>query len=341
MKQRVGKKLLRRFLAGACTADEAAKVNHYLQQPAGRERLMALLDEQWDAVADHELPENVREIWRNELWSRLKADEGQQPETSQIKKLTRGGFFRYAAMWALLLLVGASAYLLVWAPKSHQPIAGMPEIEKENPHGRRSVFDLDDGTKVYLGAGSTVRFPKVFAGGRREIELEGEAFFEVSKDAEKPFIIHTGEIRTEVLGTSFMVKAFGEGEVAVAVATGKVRVDRFINGKRVQQLGVLTAGQKVVYNDAKQFVETLEIPVANLTQWKAGKMVFNGTPFGDMLDEMGRNYNISFILEKEQLKQIPITLTLDTHTPFEELLNSLSVYIGFSYDIHGKRIIIK
>jgi len=340
MERRIDNGLLKRFIAGLCTPEEKELVNQYLQQQVGRRHLEELLRDTWDASDEHRISGGSHESWRHELWSRLTGNEEVPSMRESVKRFGRKAFFRYAAIWALLALIGAGVYLLLWAPQD-QPLAGIPQIEKANPYGRRSLFDLGDGTRVYLGAGSKIRFPRAFNGSRREVELEGEAFFEVVRDTKKPFIIHTGEIRTEVLGTSFMVKAFDDGEVEVAVATGKVRVDRYANGKRVQQLGVLTAGQQVIYQDALRSAETSEIPVANLMQWKAGKMVFSGTPFGDMLEEIGRNYNLKFVLEKKQLKHIPITLTLDSHAPFDELLNSLSIYIGFSYEIQGNQIIIK
>src|SRR6202000_336004 len=94
-----------------------------------------------------------------------------------------------------------------------------------NPRGQRSVVRLSDSTIVYLGPDSKINFPGRFNGKTRELNLEGEAFFQVKKDHQHPFIIHTGDVSTTVLGTSFKITAFKGEPLTVSVATGKVRVD--------------------------------------------------------------------------------------------------------------------
>ncbi|OOQ56517.1 FecR family protein [Mucilaginibacter pedocola] len=156
-------------------------------------------------------------------------------------------------------------------------------------NGQMVNYTLADGTKVWLNGGSKLTYPDKFRGGIREVTLTGEAFLDVAHDAKNPFIIRTGAIRTQVLGTSFNVKAYPEDAfVKVDVLTGKVGV---VPAKG--QTVFLTPSEEVFINKQTNVaLKNTGVDVAELTDWKDGGMVFKNMALPEVLNALQHRYNI-------------------------------------------------
>jgi ferric-dicitrate binding protein FerR (iron transport regulator) len=163
-------------------------------------------------------------------------------------------------------------------------------------NGQVASLTLADGTKVWLNGGSKLSYPEAFRGDNREITLTGEAFLEVAHDATKAFIVHTGSIRTQVLGTSFNVKAYEEDDfVKVDVVTGKV-------GVVMSKIGVvassaptvfLTPAQEVKVDKKSHSAVTIKgIDVAALTGWKDGDFIVKNMPLPEVLNAVKHRFNV-------------------------------------------------
>jgi transmembrane sensor len=166
------------------------------------------------------------------------------------------------------------------------PIA-MNQIKAKN--GQMVSITLGDGTKVWINGGSKLTYPENFRGELREITLEGEAFLDVAHDVQRPFIVHTGKIKTQVMGTSFNVKAYAEDDfVKVDVVTGKVGVVAPV-GKAV----FLTPAEEVVINKKDHWaIKTQKVDLNLLTGWKDGELVFKNMPLPEVLTTLQRRFNI-------------------------------------------------
>lgn len=162
---------------------------------------------------------------------------------------------------------------------------------------------LPDSTQVWVNAASTLEFPETFGKTKREVTLTGEAYFDVRNADRVPFIIHTGNVTTRVLGTAFNVKAYpGQPDVIVAVKRGRVQVTR--NDKVV---ATLEPGQR-----AKVAVQ-LDIPVIKLVkeeevaEWTVGKLIYDSLPLPMILEDIERTYNVSVHLEGTKWRQEVLT----------------------------------
>ena len=172
------------------------------------------------------------EIFKSILRKNASADKGLRPfhmQSGQLKK-SNGRYrtvLQYAAAFIILLVAGLYAYH--WKSTNPDKIVKenslAPEIIKVVNSGTTAQkLTLEDGSTVILEPGGEVRYNEKFL-NRREVYLSGDAFFEVTKDASRPFLVYANEITTKVLGTSFSIKAKqGEKEIVVAVKTGKVSV---------------------------------------------------------------------------------------------------------------------
>jgi transmembrane sensor len=190
-----------------------------------------------------------------------------------------------AAVLLILLTVGG----LVWYfyPGFRTP-AGQPDlVYLTTQNGERTTYTLPDGSQVRLNAGSKLTYPSVF---RKEchIALEGEAFFDVTKDPSRPFTVHTGQISTTVLGTTFNINAYaGDGSVTVALKTGKVAVKQEVPGKWDQIY--LVPGEKLTYDEGTGTAVKEKLVPDDLA-WTEGVIVLNKVSFNDFVRIIERWY---------------------------------------------------
>lgn len=334
MEKRINKTDLLQFLKGNCSDEESMTINQFLTTAVGQKLFNELLNEHWYQASEEDIDQVTLSEWKKE-WS-LKFDGVPAQAEVKTKKLNLNLIFRYAAVFTALVL-GIGIYS-VYQKKNKSALPDANQLVQKNPLGRHSSFSLADGTRVYLGPGSKLSFPAKFSGDRRDVTLEGEAYFEVAKNKEKPFSIFTRNVRTQVLGTTFKVTSFKDQPISVAVTSGRVRVDR-INGDNFQELAILYPGEQVSYNQQSE-VRKSGFNINDIKNWKEGQLVFNGTPLSELMDQVSRWYNLSINITSAPLKQIPITVTLDGNLPVNKFLDGLSISFGFHYTLKDRTITI-
>ncbi|WP_326407848.1 FecR family protein [Flagellimonas halotolerans] len=208
-----------------------------------------------------------------------------------------------AASLTLLIGLGYFAYIFTHQTEVVEPIA---EITKTTEWGQKLHIVLADGTEVYLNAGSTIKYPQRFEGDTREVELEGEAFFDVAKDLDKPFIIKSGEVATTVLGTSFNVNTYPENQqVAITVATGKVKV-----ASQESEL-LLLPNEQGVFDRNSKAISKEKIDIASFLHWKDGIIHFDDAELSKVLQTLERWYGVTFVVDNNTIGNCHITATYD------------------------------
>jgi transmembrane sensor len=156
---------------------------------------------------------------------------------------------------------------------------------------------LPDGSNVYLNGKTTIKYPVAFELGQRKVYLDGDAFFDVTKDPQRPFIVEANGVSTTVLGTSFRIRHDDASDkIEVMVATGKVAVK-----KDTSMLGLLTPGEGVEYNTKTSQLIRRQYPTAEITSMVQQTLHFNNTSFADVANELEKWYGVKVILQNEQL----------------------------------------
>ena len=204
---------------------------------------------------------------------------------------------RVAAILFLPLLITLA--IQNFTPRTE--IARMIEI-KTNP-GMTTTVDLPDGSKVYLNSESSLTYPSFFSEDERNVQLKGEAFFEVQKDSERHFIVSAPDhTQIEVLGTSFNVEAFEKDSfISTTLVEGKVR---FVYQKNRQSAAVvMKSGQKLMYNTTSSQVKLIQTNGETETAWKDGRIVFQATPLPEALQMLEKRFNVSFVLSNDRLRE--------------------------------------
>jgi len=334
MPKPVDQALIEKFLHGGCSEEEEQVVRLFLKNPESEvvltEILSANQNKDWALFEGNNVPHIKQAQWRNAINLRIAAEN---QESHPVKKSFN---FKYAAIWTALAVTTLSAYLILHFSKPQQQ--GLVYIQRNNPNGQRAKITLSDSSVVYLGAGSRLKYPERFSAGKREISLYGEAFFEVTKNPQKPFIIHTGTVRTQVLGTSFKIIAFNHKPLSVEVATGKVRVDR-VRGSKVQSLAILTPGQKVVCFEGK--ASTQDVAITDVTGFKNSQLAFHNSSLLEICETLERWYNVKISFKSQRKSRDRMTLTIDATIPVNKLLNVLAAAGKFHYNIRNNEITIR
>ncbi len=198
--------------------------------------------------------------------------------------------------------------------------------EKKVATGSLSRIELPDGTEIWLNAGSKIRFPDQFAEDKREVTLEGEAFFNVKHEEKRPFLIHTQDMITQVLGTSFNISSYPqEQQIKVTVLSGKVAVYEQAKPGQVNaaQPLFLTANQQGLYSKTRRSLTLNKKAVksAEAVAWKEGNLIFKDTELREVVQRLERRYAVQ--IEMDTSLRCPVTVNFNNE-PLERVMRVLA-----------------
>lgn len=311
IKKKLKKNLFARFYWGIATEEEKKEIYQ-------SEESEEMLQEDWKQSSTNKLND---EINHQKILSEIRDNTKEnQSGTGKIRMLSNR-FSRYAAAVLIpILFIGSLYYMLVLRPDI---ISNIAMVEKSNPKGQRSELVLPDGSKVYLNAASTIRYPEKFMGRKRNIYLDGEAYFDVVHKSSKPFIVKTSELDIEVLGTSFNVKSFtNEKTIETTLVEGKVSVKKMDEETGEYQRAILLPQHQATYFKNQNRFTLEKVNVKKYTSWKKGMLIFDNDSFEELSKVLERWYNINIVIENESLQSNYFTLTI-TNESIDEVLRLL------------------
>ena len=202
--------------------------------------------------------------------------------------------------------------------------------------GSKGQFTLPDGSVVWLNSETRLTYPDQFAGDRRLVTLEGEAYFEVAKDAKKPFIVQAGEIDVEVLGTSFNVNSYSSGEfVRTALLNGSVK----ISGKTIEEPVYLKPNELFEYRKIDRVSSVEDAKAALYADWIKDRLVFDKDYLSDILISMEGRYNMDIECPEKFAASIRLSFTIRNES-IEEVMEAMSLIAPIKYEIKGKKVYI-
>jgi hypothetical protein len=347
--------LLDTYIAGHLLPGEYSELFDYIDSS----EYDSLLQEHIEAHADDQVsmanlpPHRAQEIMVNILSSEKNTAE-------LIPMVTRKtNFFRltaYAAAAVLLVVAGVVLFRKYDAGGSagrdlitlHQS-----SIEKRNNASDKPLqMRLEDGTIVMLDPGASLRFPTHFSGGRREVSLEGKAFFSVAKMADRPFYVYYNNIVTHVLGTSFTIRPDKmKNMVQIEVHTGKVEVYEDMkpvgnNGKTSENEMILTPNQRVtIHEESHQFVPSvvdrpMPLQREDATNPSIKESGFVDEPIPHILSLLHDKYGIEILVDNDKLNNCLFTGDIKEESLYNQL-DILCMSLNASYEMKGTKILIK
>ena len=204
------------------------------------------------------------------------------------------------------------------------------------PRGTEYNVVLADGTKVFLNAGSEISYPVVFAGDKREVKLQGEAYFEVRKDERRPFVVQAGDVRIQVLGTSFNVTAYPERErIETTLEEGKIQLT---NGKALVEV---TPGKQAIYNKDEGVFEIKCVDTKLYTAWKDGYYKFDQMSLEEIMETLSLWYDLVVFYQNQHVKSLEFTGRLRRYDKVENLFEKIEQTGLVEFEVNGKNVIIK
>lgn len=322
-------KQIEEVLAGIASPEDAKYVAEWFATEEGSDYLEAAMtqdselikNEFADLYVDHDIPsKKILEQIRKNI---------------RIKKLKRICFRVAAVLIPVVLIVGLYMQL-----NSKVDLFGTSEYEEVVvDKGERIQIMFQDGTKVYINSDSKLRYPKKFALNTREVYLEGEAYFVVAKNKNRPFIVNLSGPAIHVLGTSFNVQDYPENkDIVVCLDEGNINLTLPTEKKYPVQ-----PGERLVYNKDNQRCTISKMnDMQRLSMWKQNVIVFKDTPLPEVIKILNRWYNVEFKVEDENVLKYVYTLTSD-NTLLEKVLMDLEKIapVKFEYNEDKKEVIVK
>lgn len=279
-----------------------------------------------DEILDHILKEQASDHY----------PDGSQSE-AKLKVLLPWVLRLVAASVALVMVM---TYILSSFPVDtlSSESAQIAFLTKENPKGQKSAFFLPDKSRVILNAGSTISFPAEF-GDIREVFLEGEAYFDVAHDEARTFLVHTGEVVTEVHGTAFTVQAYPNERVNVALERGLVSVYPLRQTEPVIPQYLKPGEMLTVHRDFDRSVKSTfdyELQFG----WKEGKLVFRNASMGTLVKELERWYGVEITVMGDPGDHWKVSGVFQ-HESLENVLEGVKYARNITYEIDGAKVKIK
>ena len=277
MQEEIRNILISKYLNGHCTPEEKAEMEQWLQADPQNQKHLAQIKTIEEEL--HQLDLGVDADTEGE-WEKLK---GEIRAEGKVRRLSSVRYWRAAAAVVALAAVGWLISIWVSGPESNA-IAQEFATEK----GETQTIELADGSTIQLNADSKLTLSTTFNNEERRLTLEGEAYFKVAKNSEKPFIVETGNVYTQVLGTAFNISAYPEErDVQVAVTEGVVQFRS--NSTSGLRLEANTAAQ---YRKADRVFTPTDYDSEQSLDWLQGNLIFKDIPLTEVLADLERKYNV-------------------------------------------------
>jgi transmembrane sensor len=305
-----------------------ALLDKYLNGNASPEE-RELLDQFFDSYRDQHT--DIKEIDLSIKEEILKGIQRKQDFQDDAISTFQGTYWlKIAAAILFVLLAGYGVFNRFSSSPNNQSAIAFDTIEYKTSRGQKAEVELPDGTHVRLNSNSHLSYPSKFEGDTREVELHGEAYFNVTHDASKPFIVHSGDASTKVLGTSFNVNA-NSGAVTITLVEGKVNVST------VDSEAMLTPNQQATITSGSKDISTRNVDVSGYTAWTNNRLIFDNTKLEEAFEILENWYNVDINVSNEALKSCVITATYENES-LENVLSSFQFMLKVDYTIN-KRVV--
>ena len=243
-------------------------------------------------------------------------------------------YMKYAA--AVVLGIGVSLSTLYLTNQENLSTVGNYKLVTSK--GEKSYLQLPDGTRVWLNSCTTLEYAENYGHSNRSIYLDGEAYFEVAKNKDLPFVVKANGIDVKAIGTAFNVSAYMEdSQLTTTLFNGKVAVQPTLTKQEV----LLEPNQVAVYDKSRNKIEVVPYDKKLFAQWRGGFLSFKMMYLQDITKLLERNYNVVFRYENQGIKKLRFSGSFRNNEDLSEILNVIKTNTGIRYQILKDTIVIK
>jgi transmembrane sensor len=319
--------LIIKFFAGEISDSELVELKKWLELDPGNRRIFNQENELWQEASFHTKLENYK---TDPAWISISGRLGLGKNNLKSVTVLRKNSFRTiiaAAALACLIAIGGIS-LWIFERNSLQQMAAF-STTIETKAGEKAHLILSDSSEVILNSDSKVQYVGNFNKFERRVKLTGEAFFDVSTNPQKPFVVQLDEMSISATGTRFNVFSFAsENRVETTLEEGVIKVS--VKGK--EPINV-KSGQQVVYFVNTGEVRVLDVNTDTYTSWKENMLRFNDTPLEEVLRRIGRKYNVTFEVANRDLLELKYTATFIDES-IEDVMQMLKTVSPITYKIY-------
>lgn len=335
--------LLAKYLSGNASAEEKQQVEEWLAQSEANKQELEMIRLIWQIAPEEPVKKevNVDAAW-NKMQTRmqqLKLEEEEEEGTRESRFFTdeetstQTGRVRRMNPWILRAVAMVVVIVAIWGITRFL-FSSEPDMITVAAADQVQEVILPDGTIVTLNINSSLTYPEEFEAEQRLVSLTGEAFFEVEKNPEQPFIVNTGVVNVRVLGTKFNVSAFDTtNEVEVNVIEGKVLLYKEDNKGYVAEKVELTKGEKGVYSKAAGKIEELTTD-PDAIYWQSKTLIFERTELTQVFMVLNNLFEIEITTENSNINNCRLSATFQNES-FENILQVIATTFGLSVQKEG------
>ncbi len=337
--------LLAQYFAGELEGKEKDEMEFWINENPQRAQKIKELHEIWEQSGASAYNLDPERAWKRLTSDMDKLDEGdhqikkvlnrnsEEYTTGKEKKARSNRAIRHLIITAAAAVVIIAAGLFTYS----NYVSSVTQKEKVDKtemrlittkNGERATYTLNDGSRVILHAGSKLEVPLSFNKKERDLYLEGEAYFEVAPDESKPFIVHSENALTRVLGTKFLVRAWPDErhQVEVVVSEGKVALGQNNKaGLRDPGETILTKNQKGQISDAGVAKVINNVDMNWYMGWTQGKLSFNDRPLNEIIPKLERWYAIEIQTSDVEIGRKKLTAEIDYSQPMGEVIKGIAL----------------
>ena len=339
MKQQpISPELLQKYLLDECTDEERKLVEAWYASLKGTSNYLSTLPE---AERSRLQQETFRHIQHQ-----LTTDRAKRPVLPLLRSRYLG---RWLGVAAALALVAGVLWLRPARPGTSTELSQSPaspahtgrSVRFVNDQPRPVLHQLPDGSTLWLHTGAAISYPSTFEASQRMVTFEGEGFFDITPDKERPFVIQSGELKIEVLGTRFNVKAPPTQRIfEVAVVSGSVAVSATGSEANPQKV-VLAPHQQALFETHTKRLTQSTLPVQTKKEiYEPVTVTFEGTPLDRAMEQLSKRFDVRLHLANPALKTCQLTADFEQQ-PLPAILEMLCTSLDATYTMSGKTILIE
>ena len=322
-----------RFLAEKdCNGQELSAFKNWLSDPKTQPEVERWLLEHWASSTEIESITLIESVFKQIQ----EYEKEHQPKSgSSISRILK--IYQKVAAFLLIPVIGLG--ILYWISQYNQMDSQYTETIA--PRGQKSQIVLADGTKVWLNSDTKIKYPGNFSKNQRDVYLDGEAFFEVSKNAHQPFVVHTSGIDVKVLGTKFNVKAYAdERQIETSLFEGKINLLMNSSAAISPVEKEIEPGQSFVYSKTDHQLVANKFPQDEIIGWKNNQLIFKDDTFSNLVRKVERWYDVKVVYDGKLFNDRRLTVELYEGERLERLMNIISLTLSVNYKYEKGQIIL-
>lgn len=350
------KSLIEKFHSGQCNLEELRQLEGMFLNQSTSE---SIKDDMFHEISGYESMKTESDVDYDRIFQSIRkliAEQQTNPRTMNV----RLNWIRVAALIVIAFIMGGTLSYFLVTPKV-KPAESFCEVTA--PLGSTSEIILPDSSRVWLNAGSKLKYSTSFNQKDRMLYLEGEGYFKVAKNKLLPFIVDAFGFEVKAVGTEFNVKAYQEDAIIeTTMVEGKVTLQH--SSEDILDGVYLTPNQKATFYKKEEYVtvEVLKkieekkeelnyipehrlviaprIDPKSIVSWKENRLIIEREQLGDLAEKLSRKYNFNFEFRSEDIKHFSFTGTLEDET-LQQVMNAIKITSPIDYEIVGKTVIIQ